>query len=1298
MSRGRKTAAVAGALAIAIATAAVLTVRSEWFQEVVRRRVVAELERAAGGRVEISRFAFTWSTLQAEVTGLTVHGMETAGAAPLLTACTVRIGLNVSSLFRRKVEIAFLDVEEPRVNVIVNADGTTNLPEPKGTRGNAMDTILDLAIGRFSARNGFVQYADRKAAFDVRGENLRTRFVYDSPRKLYMGDLSARAILVQSGNFPPVPLDVSLRGIAVGRNGAEMASAGIAYEGSRAVISGLRYNSDMAPPETSARIEATLALSGLTKGALGRALKLPMTGGVAGFGGEVRFRSLTDYSVKGNASFSGITLAQGKLRAAGIRGAAAFDVGPEKTVLSGVSISAQGGRLTGSGEVVRFKDYRLKGELKGFPLAFEAWSGVVSGTLEAEGRIGSEPRRAAAKLRIAPGGGGTPASGAIDAVYDGGSRTVTLGESSITAGSTKIGFSGTLGNRMHVRLESSNLGDARPLVEDLPVRLRSGSALVEGVLVGKIDSPSFSGRLDLTNFELAGELFDRFSGDVSIDETSLALRNADVTRRGAKARGEGRISLTHWKPEPASPISASGSFTNFDTAEFMPEISVLASGQARVSGTFSDPRVSLDTAAQNATVFGEKLDRIQASLEYSKQAIELRSAQVTAGTSRVDAAGAYAPGGAVTFRISSNRMAVESLNTLSKLRSGVSGTLEISAAGTGVWRGGKDPFMLTDLTAQAAARDLQIDKKPVGNASLTAKSARENGATDLSVSLESDFLNANLRGSGKWTFADKYPGSFELRFSPVSLQRVQEWFAPASSPKLDGTAEGTLRVSGPALEWKDWTASLEIPKLELSPPASETTRVQLRNLKPVRLSLAKSVVNIESAVLAGPSMNLAVSGKVSLLENNPLDVRVTGSMQLAAMQSYNRDILASGSAELQASVRGSLREPRASGRLDIKDASVNVADLPNGITKAAGVILFDGNRATIQSLTGETGGGKVSLNGFVGFGGGDIVYRLQGNGTQIRLRYPEGVSTTVNAELSLTGSQKRSLLSGAVTIVRTGFNPRTDFSSLLAKSAEPVKVASARTGPLAGIDLDVRIETSPDISFESSLAQDIQVEASLRLRGTAYNPALLGRIAITQGEVTFFGTKYTIGQGSITFSNPVKIEPVFDVDVETRVRGIDVILTLSGPIDKLNVTHRSDPPLEFSEIVALLATGRAPSSDPALAAAQTRSPQSFSQVGANAILGQAIASPVSDRLQRFFGVSKLKIDPNLTGVENNPQARLTVEQQITRNLTFTYITNLTRSNPQVVRVEWTLNKEWSAVAVREENGLFGMDFLYKKRF
>ena len=59
---------------------------------------------------------------------------------------------------------------------------------------------------------------------------------------------------------------------------------------------------------------------------------------------------------------------------------------------------------------------------------------------------------------------------------------------------------------------------------------------------------------------------------------------------------------------------------------------------------------------------------------------------------------------------------------------------------------------------------------------------------------------------------------------------------------------------------------------------------------------------------------------------------------------------------------------------------------------------------------------------------------------------------------------------------------------------------------------------------------------------------------------------------------------------------------------------------------------------------------------------------------------------------------MTLQQQVATNLTFTYVTALDDPNTQIVRVEWALNPQWSLIATREENGLFGVDFFYKRRF
>jgi translocation and assembly module TamB len=149
----------------------------------------------------------------------------------------------------------------------------------------------------------------------------------------------------------------------------------------------------------------------------------------------------------------------------------------------------------------------------------------------------------------------------------------------------------------------------------------------------------------------------------------------------------------------------------------------------------------------------------------------------------------------------------------------------------------------------------------------------------------------------------------------------------------------------------------------------------------------------------------------------------------------------------------------------------------------------------------------------------------------------------------------------------------------------------------------------------------------------------------------------------------------------------------------MKLSYTSEPPLQFQEIVSLLASGKTPTSDPTLLANQPATPtQSYQQMGESAIVSKTLADPVSNRLERVFGISQLKIDPAFTSGSDLPQARVTLQQQVATNITFTYVTALDNPNSQVVRIEWAFNPKWSAVANRDENGIFSINLFYKKQF
>jgi translocation and assembly module TamB len=666
--------------------------------------------------------------------------------------------------------------------------------------------------------------------------------------------------------------------------------------------------------------------------------------------------------------------------------------------------------------------------------------------------------------------------------------------------------------------------------------------------------------------------------------------------------------------------------------------------------------------------------------------------------------------GHLIMRVSSNARPLDQIRIIQKEYPGLKGTVTIAADGEldiSPPRAGSDflTFHVTAINADIVGHGLQLSDQVLGETHLTASSQ----GNMVRAHLESTAASSELRGDGEWKLEGDNPGTATITFAKLDLVKLRTWLepgAPATPAPFSGSAEGQLRIDGPLMQPQALKAQLTIPQFELGPAADAdvpTGKFVLRNAGPIVASLENKMITVDSARLTGADTDFSLTGKVALQQRSPLDLHASGHVDLALVHDLNPDFTAAGSIVVDAAVRGPLDAPQINGHTEFQKASFNIEGVPNGISNANGVLVFtgdkvNGTRATIQTFTGETGGGKIDLTGFAGYNGGQMIFRVHARATQVRIRYPEGVSTVVDASLSLTGTEDRSNLDGSITVVRTGFNPQSDFSSLLGKSAQPVETPAARTGLLGGLNFDIQINTAPDVQFQSELTQDVQMEANLRLRGTFSNPAVLGRVSITQGRVIFFGTKYTVNQGTVQFFNPVRIDPILDVDLETKVNGIDVTLTISGPLTKLNLTPRSDPPLQFNEIVALLATGRSATSDPTRLAQEATSPQSWQQMGASALLGQALTSPVSGRLQRFFGVSQLRIDPSLPGVENNPQARVTLQQQVTNDITFTYIADVTSSNPEVVRVEWSFAKHWSVVALREDNGLFGIDFFYKKRF
>jgi translocation and assembly module TamB len=1346
---------IAGGAAAAIALVAgagLAVLQSRWFYERVRERMVRVVEEATGGRVEIDAFAFDWRRMRAEVRGFTIHGKEPKEKPPLLRATDIAVGFKVVSLLKRDVDIQSLEVTEPRVYLVVYPDGSTNVPEPrvKG-KTNAAETILKLAIGRFALKGGVVEVESRgKTPFDAAGRDLSALFRYAAlPAPRYEGTVRIRPLELG----PALPaLDVAMNA-TVERNRVTVTSGRIATGGSAVELSGAME--DWTKPRASMRYTARVALADVTRvfhvpelrgGEAEVKGRAEWAGGKPLAAGTVRawavgYRDST-LEIRGGR-FEGVMTAEpGRIdvRDGRISGTYVSSIGQapadgriaeiairDKLLeLRGIALGGLGGTFRGEGTLRDWTRYTVTGEITAFAArrvvamysrAPLPWDALAAGPVKVEGSLRDKRElRASAELAVTPAAGSAPVHGRLTAQYEARSGVLDLGRSELSLPASHAEFAGAFGKTMQAKIETRDLNDLLPLLgesaESLPVRLNGGTARFEGTVTGTLDRPRFAGRLAGTGFTVEGRPVDSLRADVTASADNAHLANAVAARGNVAVAFDAQAALAEWKLGDASAIYGNAQVTNAPVGDLLAladlkDVSMTGTvtGSAQFSGTMGNPIAKATVDVAKGSFRDEPFDRVTAQVAYANDTATVSSAKATAGGKQAQASGwfRHEPGrldkGRVHFQVGTNVMPVDEIATLEKLRPGVKGTVQATATGD---LDLTPAVRVQTLQADVAAQGLQLTDQPLGDAHLTASSQ---GQT-LRTHLEARIAGSAVRGDGTVRLEGDDPVSGAITFSRIDVAQLRPWLsANAASLPVAGFAEGGIRIEGPAMKPEALRAELRLPTVELRPaPVSEggpvvPSTLALRNQGPIVATVANGIVNLESVRLVGRVTDVAVTGKINLRDANPLDVRVSGKIDLAAVHDFNRDFSATGTVTADAGIRGTTGAPRITGRVQFQNAAFNAEGVPNGISNASGVILFTGDRATIQSFTGETGGGKVALTGFAGYEAERLVFQLHAQAREVRIRYPEGVSTVADANLRLTGTSDRSTLGGTVTIRRTGFNPQSDLSSVMARSAEPVETPSARTGLLGGINFDVQVESAPDIQFQSTLTQDLQVDVNLRLRGTLTNPALIGRVNITQGQVVFYGTKYAIHQGSVAFYNQLKIEPVFDIDLETKARGIDITLTISGPLNKLNLTPRSDPPMPFSQIVQLLATGDAPGLDPTLASGVTTAPQGWQQMGASALLGQAIASPVAGRLQRFFGVSRLRIDPTQPGIETtNPQARVTVEQQITPNITFTYVTVVTSSNPQVVRMEWAFARQWSAVLLREENGVFGLDFFYKRRF
>jgi translocation and assembly module TamB len=1376
-------------------------------EALMRGRLVAWLEEATGGRVEIATFHWHLLNLEADAGGLVIHGLEAPGDAPYAQVENLRVRLSVLGILSPRILLREADVNRPAFHLIVYVDGTTNQPhagKPRKQQKSALDTFFDLEAGRVSVERGVLHYEDRAANFD-----LQNRWI---PLDFEANDVSLVMSYMPAALKAPVfyrieagAADLNMsRGKAKPMNGTMRATIDLTRNA--VILRSLRITSRAAPSSARLRDHATedhtVEFSGSLEdfshprwqakatGELDMRIMDPVFGfpfapeGIArldldGAGQAGEFRA------DGSVHMDGGAYVAPGIDATGVRVDAHVHADARQLLITSICARLrQGGQAEGEIQLTPWlapipgsaslkpagistaraaSAQRLDPAVHP-PPPFVPINGKVKAlfkdvaldtVLDIVGqgpfqRLGIDTRLSgpataswsngdvqtvvvAAALSLSPSAQGVkneaPATGSLDATYTQRNGAVDLRKLEVNTPASQLLAQGHLGafpltstTALAVEFHSHDLGEFDSVLRDLGLNRngKSGTAALPAALTGQVDflhgtwngslvDPHLAGNAKATHLSIEMPVMQTGSASQpvknqpaqtvqsvqfdSVEATGSYSAERIAIERGHMRRGKSEINLTGTLDAAAE----RGRTSAFDANSVLharvqankvglDDVQALAGRIVTATGTV-DAQLQADgpihalggsgwVELDAGSVYGEPVARLRAQGTMTNDLIKLASVTASAPAGSVSATGSYDLK-ARRFQIDARGAGIDvaKFETVQRQGIDVTGKLGFTAQLSGTT---DDPR----LDAHATLSPLALAGEPLGGLDFVAHTFDRSLTYNATTRLEGAELNLH----GLTALTGDNATQAEIVFSRFDIGGLLK---AAHIQGLTGKSAlaGTITVEGPLAHPDQLRGEARLDSLAVT-----VAGVHLESQGGVHATLAGARIRLDPLHVTGEETDLHVQGSLDLKDKQQLDVSASGSINLKLAESLDPDLSASGTTTFQVEAHGPLKSPGLQGRIDFENGYLSLEDIPNGLSQLHGTLEFNQNRLEVRSLTAMSGGGLLSVAGYLAYQHG-IYADLSVTGKGIRIRYPPGVSSLADATLHLQGSQNNLLLGGDVLITRFSVSPDLDIAALAAQ-ANAVQTIAPPDAPSNHIRLDVHVASSPQLNFQNAYAK-LAGDVDLRLRGTVASPSLLGRVSITEGSATIAGTRYDLQRGDIFFTNPVRIEPQIDLNATARVEDYDITLGLHGTVANPAVTWRSDPPLPEADVVALLALGRTENQQRLYTQQQERA---LANPTTDALLGGALNATVSSRVQKLFGAGSVKVDPNYLGALGNSTSRIIVEEQLGRDLTLTYATNVNTTSQQLIQAEVALNRQFSIVVARDESGVFSMVFKATRRF
>lgn len=1305
------------------------------FQRMVRQRLTDEIDRITGGHAELGSFHSQPLQFEVEVRDLTVHGREPGGDVPYAHVDSMTARMKWLSLLGGELEFSSVVLDHPVVHIAFYPDGTTNLPERRYAQASGKEAIaqlFSLSINRLDVRHGELLWNDQTVPLDFVANDISADMSYSLRHGSYEGKLLLGKVSSRFHDFRPLAWTAETH-FTLSPQGIDVRSLRATSGRSHVEANGRLI--DFRSPRIEGTYEVVLDLaeaSAITRNP-------GIARGIVNAKGQGRWTTQDFFSAgkieARELDWNGEPIVLHRAMAS-----ADFSLTPKRIALSEISGRVLNGTTTGNAEIVNWQSAGrpVKGgvlstaeeQVASLKLSFKDLAvtetlmaifshhrsleslhlaGTAAGTFNAQWTDSIKKLEAETAVDVIPkgavSGGELPVGGHLTAGYQAATQEWRIFNLIANTRASQVHAAGVFSPHsvLNLSVNSTDLNEWQPVLRvfgskrQIPALLH-GRVWFTGKATGKVSDLTLAGNLQAQDFESLSRQpasrgstlpqqkihWDALSANIQFSQYRFAAHDG-VLKRGSTSVGfELDTSLSRGEFSSDGQFTASLDVRGADVAETLHlagyDYPITGTGDIllHASGSWTNPAGDGHVHLTNAQFGGRTFQHFDSGFRFEGKQMFFKDIDLRQDSGIVTGDGSY---NFETHAFTSNLIGSNfdlthvGLNQNKVLVEGqlgfvshVSGTLQAPT-----------------IDGQVNIKNLTLNHERVGDFVLDGATNGE----ELHLRGQSHFEGSELSLNGNIHLRGDWPGRINAHFNQLDIDSLLHTFLRGGVTGHSAVA-GDMRLEGPLLRPRELTATGDLTDLY-----ADIENIKVRNDGPVRFAVSADSLGVEQFHLIGEGTNLTAAGTVQFSGDKALDLHAQGQLNLQLIESFNPSFTSSGTVAVDLAASGTVVNPAIQGRVQITNGAIANINLPSALSDINGSLVFSQNHLQIETLTAHTGGGLVTFGGQATIYNRQLNFDLSAKGQGVRVRYPPGVSSTADADLHFSGSSSASTLSGDVTITKLGVTPGFDFGAYLARSAQASSLP--QTDPVLNrIRLDLHIVTVPELQMQTA-ALRLSGDADLHLRGSLGKPVLLGRADVIEGEAYFNGTKYRLERGDVTFTSPVSTTPVLDLQASTHVRDYDITLNLNGEVDKPSVTYRSEPPLPTADIIALLAFGQTTAESAQL---QQSGQSAFTQQASSAILTEALNATINNRVQRLFGVSRIKIDPQGLATETTPihtGPAVTIEQQVKDNLTITYSTNVSQTSQQIIQAEYNVTRNVSIVGIRDQNGVVSLSVRVRRR-